>query len=110
MDHDDADDLRFAPTRCGPRRPFSGFRSIPQGVLFATEAFEHAVEQHALTGFRLDMVWSLKGGGVGDPPGVGFGGVFDRADPAQLAGKRAAAKALLGAGAGRPRASDLAVG
>lgn len=67
----------------------------PQGVLFGTGALAQAVEQHRLTGFRFDMVWSSEGGGVSDPPGVGFGGVFEQTSPAEIEGKRAQARAVL---------------
>lgn len=67
----------------------------PQGALFGSGALEEAVERHQLTGFRFDPVWSSEGGGVTDPPGVGFGGVFDATPAPEIERARARAKALL---------------
>jgi hypothetical protein len=67
----------------------------PQGALFGGEALERAVGRHELTGFRFDLVWSSEGGGVTDPPGVGFGGVFDAAPAPESERARARAKMLL---------------
>lgn len=68
---------------------------FPQGVLFANEALGHAVDRLGLTGFRLDLVWSSESGGVRDPPGVGFGGVFDGPSAIEARRKRIQAKLLL---------------
>lgn len=68
---------------------------FPQGFLFGRESLERAVQTHRLTGFRFDLVWRESTGGVCDPPGFGFHGVFDDAAPGALARKRANARALL---------------
>ena len=68
---------------------------FPQGVLFVGDAVEQAVRLHGLTGFRLDLVWSSAEGGVRDPAGFGFAGVFEGPSPDELARKRAWARAAL---------------
>ena len=67
----------------------------PQGVLFSTERLDEAVVRHGLTGFRFDLIWSSRDGGVSDPPGVGLGGVFDDVPRNELERKRSDAKATL---------------
>ena len=50
----------------------------PQGALFAQEVLRLAVQEHGLTGFKFDPVWSSERGGVLNPPGLSFGSMFDQ--------------------------------
>jgi hypothetical protein len=63
--------------------------------LFAGERFVRAVEDHGLTGFRLDLVWSSEGNGVLDPAGFGLGEAFEARVPGEVARKRRDARAEL---------------
>ena len=67
----------------------------PQGVLFAQEALQNAVVAHGLTGFRFDPVWSTESGGVLDPAGLGFNGMFDPLAARHFETKRQSARATL---------------
>jgi hypothetical protein len=75
--------------------PMFRIPEFPQGSLFASELLERTVERHRLTGFRFDLVWSSEAGGVPDPPGLGFAGVFEEAAPGDAVRKRARARAVL---------------
>lgn len=68
---------------------------FPQGVLFCDDSVERAIARYSLTGFRLDLVWSSTDGGVQDPPGFGFEGVFEEPVPGELARKRALVREIL---------------
>lgn len=67
----------------------------PQGVLFARDELRSAVERHGLTGFRFDLVWSAREGGVLDPAGIGFGGMFDAVSEDDAERKRRTARETL---------------
>ena len=49
----------------------------PQGLLFARDKLNQVVQDKNLTGFKFELVWCARTGGVFDPPGVGLGGLFD---------------------------------
>jgi hypothetical protein len=67
----------------------------PQGVLFARDELQGAVETHGLTGFRFDAVWSTDEGGVTNPAGVGFGDVFEPVSPLEVEARRSLAREIL---------------
>jgi len=50
----------------------------PQGFLFAREKLRQLVQNKNLTGFRFELVWCARSGGVIDPPSIGLGGLFNR--------------------------------
>lgn len=67
----------------------------PQGVLFALDTLRSAVVEHGLTGFKFDPVWSTHEGGVVDPVGLGFGGMFDPVSVDDVTRIRQAARDVL---------------
>ncbi len=87
--------LAFDPARLAAVPAMFRIPEYPQGVLFATRGLEEAVEQNELTGFRFDLIWSSRDGGVSDPPGVGLGGMFDEIARDDSESRRAAARAVL---------------
>lgn len=72
--------LSFVPERVADAPMLFRIPEYPQGVLFAGRELVDLVEGSNLTGFRFDAVWSSEEGGVEDPPGLGFRGVFERVD------------------------------
>lgn len=87
--------LAFRPTQLEEAPMLFRIPEYPQGVLFARDEMRAIVEDAGLTGFRFDVVWSEREGGVADPPGVGFGGVFDRVSAREIERKRRWARDIL---------------
>ncbi len=87
--------LAFQPFRVRAAPAMFRLPEFPQGALFVGDRVEEAIRQGGLTGFRLDLVWSSVDGGVRDPAGFGFAGVFDGPTPGEVARKRAWARAAL---------------
>lgn len=87
--------LSFRPSRLKRAPVMFRIPEYPQGVLFAQEALRSAVERHELTGFKFDLVWSATGGGVLDPAGIGFGGMFDAGSDDEAERQRRTARETL---------------
>ena len=87
--------LAFRPSRLKSAPVLFRIPEFPQGVLFALDRLRFAVAEHGLTGFKFDPVWSTRGGGVLDPAGLGFGGMFDSVSDADVGQIRQAARDTL---------------
>lgn len=87
--------LAFRPTQVENAPMLFRIPEYPQGVLFAREELRAIVEEAGLVGFRFDAVWSKEEGGIADPPGVGFGGVFDQNSAKEVEFKRSKAREIL---------------
>lgn len=87
--------LAFRPTQLEDAPLIFRIPEYPQGVLFARDELRAIVETAELTGFRFDVVWSEDAGGIEDPPGVGFGGVFEQSSAAEITRKRKKARDIL---------------
>lgn len=87
--------LAFLPMRVAAAPAVFRVPEFPQGALFVGDSIERAIEEYGLTGFKLDLVWSADEGGVRDPAGFGFAGVFEEQSAGDVARKRAWARAAL---------------
>lgn len=87
--------LAFRANRLRRAPPLFRIPEYPQGVLFAREALQGAVLENGLTGFRFDPVWSTEAGGVVDPVGFGFSGMFEASSAEHHETTRQTARATL---------------
>lgn len=95
--------LAFRPTQLEVAPMLFRIPEYPQGVLFARDEFRAIVEEAGLIGFRFDLVWSEDEGGIADPPGVGFGGVFDQMSAREIDNKRSRAQEIMASRGGLSR-------
>ena len=87
--------LSFRPELVATGPAMFRVSEFPHGALFVRDVIEQAIVRHGLTGFKLDLVWSSEEGGVKDPAGFGFDGLFGGESFSKVAQKRAAARATL---------------
>ena len=87
--------LAFVPNHLIDAPPMFRIPEYPQGVLLSVERVRRVVNKHKLTGFQFDLVWSAEHGGVNDPPGVEFGGIFHNFSQPEVDARRARACHIL---------------